>query len=76
MFLVDFVVLEIEVVMSSKNEILLIFSQPFLATSNALINCKDEKLKLTIENMTMELNVFKLQKPPMGFDGMEHRTLN
>jgi len=42
------VVLETEVVMSPENEISVILGRPFLATSNALINCKDGKIKLTL----------------------------
>jgi len=72
---VDFVVLETEVVVSPENEIPVILGRPFLATCNALINCKDGKMKLTFGNMTMEVNVFNLQKQPMGFDDIEHSTL-
>ena len=63
---IDFVVLETEVVVSPENEISVILGRPFLATCNALINCKDGKMKLTFGNMTMEVNVFNLQKQPMG----------
>ncbi|XP_042987493.1 uncharacterized protein LOC122315550 [Carya illinoinensis] len=35
-----------------------ILGRPFLATSNALINCRSGILKLTFGNMTLELNVF------------------
>ena len=44
---VDFVVLETEVVVNPENEIPVILGRSFLATSNALINCKDGKMKLT-----------------------------
>jgi len=33
-------------------------------------------MKLTFGNMTMEVNVFNLQKQPMGFDDIEHSTLH
>jgi len=46
--------------MSNENEMLLNLGQPFLATLNALINCRHEKMKLTFGNMTIELNVFNL----------------
>jgi len=39
---------------------IIILSRTYLATSNALINYKDLKIKLTFENMVMELNVFNL----------------
>jgi len=73
---VDFVVLETEVVVKSENEVPVILGRPFLATCNALINCKDGKMKLTFENMNMEVNVFNLQKQPMGFDDIDHSTLH
>ena len=44
---INIVMLETEVVVSSKNEILVILGRPFLATFNALINCRDGKIKLT-----------------------------
>ena len=53
-------VLEIEVVVSPENEISVFLDRPFLATCNALINCKDGKMKLTFGNITMEVNVFNL----------------
>ncbi|XP_073049540.1 uncharacterized protein [Primulina eburnea] len=36
--------------------------RPFLATSNALINCRNGIMKLSFDNMTLELNVFNLCK--------------
>jgi len=71
-FTVDFVVLETKVV-SPKNKI---FDKPFLATSSALINFRNGKMKSTFRNMTIELNVFNLQNQPMGFNDVEHPTLN
>ena len=73
---VDFVVLETKVVVSPKNKISVILGPSFLANYNALINCKDGKMKLTFGNMTMEVNVFDLQKQTMGFDDIEHSTLH
>uniref|UniRef100_A0A2N9EEQ6 Retrotransposon gag domain-containing protein n=1 Tax=Fagus sylvatica TaxID=28930 RepID=A0A2N9EEQ6_FAGSY len=35
-----------------------ILGRPFLATSNALINCRSGVLKLSFGNMTVELNIF------------------
>jgi len=75
-FSIDFVVLEIKVVMSFKNEIPVIPSWPFLVTSNALINCSNWKMKFRLGNIKMKLNVFKLYKRPMGSDGMEYRTFD
>ncbi|RVW87081.1 Retrovirus-related Pol polyprotein from transposon 17.6 [Vitis vinifera] len=36
--------------------------QPFLATSNAIINCRNGLMQLTFGNMTLELNIFYMSK--------------
>ena len=41
-----------------------ILGRPFLATSNALINCRSGVLKLSFGNMTLELNIFNTCKQP------------
>ena len=44
----------------------IILGRPFLATSNAIINCRNGVMQLTFGNMTLELNIFHLsnkQKP-------------
>ncbi|XP_038981148.1 uncharacterized protein LOC120110398 [Phoenix dactylifera] len=38
--------------------------RPFLATSNALINCRNGVMKLSFGNMTLELNIFNVCKQP------------
>jgi len=73
---INFLVLKTEVTMSPENKIPVILGQPFVATCNALINCKVGKMKLTFGNMTMETNVFNLQKQPMGFDDIKHSILH
>ena len=73
-FSVDFVVPKTKVMICPRNEILVILGRPFFASSNALTNCRDGKMKLTFWNMTMELNVFSFQTQPMEFDA-EHPTL-
>ena len=60
--LINFILSSVEVVVYVKNDKKLFLSCSFLATSNALINCRDTKMKLTFGNMIMELNVFNLQK--------------
>jgi len=62
--------------MSPENEITVIPGRSFLTTCNALINCKHGKTKLTFGNMTMEVNIFNLQKQPMTFNDREHSTLH
>ena len=43
----------------------IILGRPFLATSNAIINCRNGVMQLTFGNMTVELNIFHLSKRPM-----------
>ena len=63
---VDFVVLDTEPVAGGTNHVPIILVRPFLATSNAIINCRNGVMQLTFGNMTLELNIFHLsnkQKP-------------
>ena len=63
---VDFVVLDTESVAGGTNQVPIILGRPFLATSNAIINCRNGVMQLTFGNMTLELNIFHLsnkQKP-------------
>ena len=55
---VDFVVLDMDPVAKGTNCIPIILGRPFLATSNAIINCKNGVMQLTFGNMTLELNIF------------------
>ncbi|KAL6348464.1 hypothetical protein AAG906_007396 [Vitis piasezkii] len=55
---VDFVVLDTDSVAKGTNYIPIILGRPFLATSNAIINCRNGVMQLTFGNMTLELNIF------------------
>ena len=71
---VDFVVLDTEPVAVGANYVPIILGRPFLATSNAIINCRNGVMQLTFENMTLELNIFHLSKrhmPPVEEDPEE-----
>ena len=57
---VDFVVLDTEPVAEGTNHVPIILGRPFLATSNAIINCRNRVMQLTFGNMTLELNIFHL----------------
>ena len=57
---VDFVVLDTEPIASGPNHVLIILGRPFLATANAIINCRNGVMQLTFGNMTLELNLFHL----------------
>ena len=62
---VDFVVLDTEPVAVGANHVPIILGRPFLATSNAIINCQNGVMQLTFGNMTLELNIFHLSKRHM-----------
>ena len=61
-FFVDFVVLDTEPTLNASTQIHVILGRPFLATSNALINCRSGVMKISFGNMTVELNVFDISK--------------
>ena len=56
----DFVVLDTEPIAVGPNHVPIILGRPFLATSNAIINCRNGVMQLTFGNMTLELNIFHL----------------
>ena len=62
---VDFFVLDTEPVAVGPNHVPIILGRPFLATSNAIINCRNGVMQLTFGNMTLELNIFHLGKRHM-----------
>ena len=57
---VDFVVLNTEPIENRPNHVPIILGSPFLATANAIINCRNGVMQLTFGNMTLELNIFHL----------------
>ena len=61
-FPIDFVVLDTEPALNASTQIHVILGHPFLATSNALINCWSGVMKISFGNMTVELNVFDISK--------------
>ena len=62
---IDFVVLDTEPAATGANYVFIILGRQFLATSNAIINCRNGVMQLTFGNMTLELNIFHLSKKPM-----------
>ena len=64
-YLVDFIVLNTELVAVGANYLPIILGRPFLATSNVIINCRNGVMQLTFGNMTLELNIFHLGKKHM-----------
>ena len=55
---VDFVVLDTDSTVKEENFVPIILGRPFLATSNAIINCRNGVMQLTFGNMTLDLNIF------------------
>jgi hypothetical protein len=56
-------------------EIPVILGRPFLSTANALINCRLGVMKISFENMTVELNIFHIRKQPLAYDQMNQVCL-
>ena len=54
--------LDTEPVAVGANHVPIILGRPFLATSNAIINCLNGVMQLMFGNMTLELNIFHLRK--------------
>jgi hypothetical protein len=67
-FPVDVIVLDIEPVQNVGIQIPVILGRPFLATANALINCRTGVMKISFGNMTVELNIFDISKQPLEYD--------
>ena len=57
----DFIVLDTQP-LKVGNLIPVILGRPFLATSNALINCRNGIMKLSFGTISLELNVFNICK--------------
>jgi hypothetical protein len=74
-FPVDFIVLDTEPVQVIGSEIPVILGRPFLATANALINCRSGVMKIYFGNMTVELNIFHIIKQPLDYDQMNQVCL-
>ena len=59
---VDFFVLDTEPAAVGANYVPIILGRPFLATSNAIIKCRNGVMQHTFGNMTLKLNIFHLSK--------------
>ncbi|RVW74420.1 hypothetical protein CK203_058169 [Vitis vinifera] len=76
---VDFVVLDTDPTVKEANLVPIILGRPFLATSNAIINCRNGLMQLTFGNMTLDLNIFymsKKQTTPEEEEGPEEEGLS
>ena len=61
---VDFVVLDTAPSSNEPNHVPIILGRPFLATANAIINCRNGIMQLTFGDMILELNIFHLNDNP------------
>ena len=68
-FLVDFIILDMHPASNANSQIFVILGCPFLATSNALINCRCGLLKLSFGNMTSSL-IFLILVSNLGMKRM------
>ena len=71
---VDFVVLDTEPMAESTHQVPIILGRPFLATSNAIVNCWNGVMQLTFGNMTLELNIFHLSNRDKPAEDKEHKS--
>ena len=61
-------------IVKEANLVPIILGRSFLATSNAIINCRNGLMQLTFGNMTLDLNIFymsKKQTTPKEEEGLE-----
>ena len=74
-YLVDFIILDIELTLHPSANILIILGRPFLATANTLINCKNGRMKITFDSMTAELNIFNVNPQQLVDEECEYVNL-
>ncbi|XP_065635167.1 uncharacterized protein LOC136069942 [Quercus suber] len=72
---VDFIVLDYQPVLHPSVHTPVILGRPFLATANALINCRNGRMQLTFGSMTLELNIFHVAKQPHEDDDCAYVNL-
>ena len=74
-YLVDFIVLDIESAVNIEIQVPIVLGHPFLATTNALINCRTGVMKLSFGNMTVELNIFDISRHPFEYEEVRSTCL-
>ena len=65
---VDFVVIDTAPSSNEPNHVPIILGRPFLATANAIINCRNGIMQLTFGDMILELNIFNLNDNQKMFE--------
>ena len=71
----DFIVLDTKLVQNLGSQMPVILGRPFLATTNALINCGTGVMKISFRNMIVELNIFHIKKQPLEYDEVQQVCL-
>jgi hypothetical protein len=61
-------VIDTEPMHNVGSQIPVILRRPLLATANTLINYRTRVMKISFGNMTMELNIFDINKQPLDYD--------
>jgi hypothetical protein len=72
---VDFIILDTEPTLHPNNGIPIILGRPFLAITNALINCRNGRMKITFGSMTAELNIFNVMRQQLEDDECHYVNL-
>ena len=71
---VDFVVLDTKPMAENTHQVPIILGRPFLATANAIINCRNGVMQLTFGNKTLELNIFHLRNNDKQAEDKEKKS--
>ncbi|GFZ19913.1 hypothetical protein Acr_28g0006180 [Actinidia rufa] len=72
-FLADFIVLDTQPVLDPDAQIPVILGRPFLATSDAIIQCRNGRVKFSFGNMTCDLKIFDVARQ-VGDEGSVHEV--
>ena len=67
--------MDIEPTLHPSANIPIILVRPFLATANVLINCRNERMKITFGSMTAELNIFNVNAQQLVNEECEYVNL-
>ena len=72
-FSIDFIVIDTQPVSEPDAQILVILGQLFLATSDAIIQCRKGHVKFSFGNMTCDLKIFDVARQ-VGDEGSIHEV--
>jgi hypothetical protein len=72
---VDFIILDIDPTLHPSANIPIILVRPFLTIANALINCRNGRMKITFDSMIAELNIFSVNQQQLVDEECEYVNL-